>query len=114
MGVGGLPLTVTYLTVFHPELPHHIVQGTAMVSMIPSIITSAVSYAASGHTPLAIAGALTCGSSAGALFGASVALRLSDETLRSVYMASLVVLGGRSLVAACRNVRVMARHGAQA
>ena len=32
--------------------------------------------------------------------GAEVALRLDEDTLRNIYMASLVVLGGRSFVSA--------------
>ena len=38
MGVSGLPLTMSYLTMFAPNLPHHVVQGMAMVSVVPSVL----------------------------------------------------------------------------
>lgn len=34
MGVGGLPLAMSYLTLTCPHLPHHLVQGTAMASVV--------------------------------------------------------------------------------
>ena len=55
MGVGGLPLTISYLTLSLPEMPHHIVQGTAMCSVLPSVLTSAYIQGKAGHTPLALA-----------------------------------------------------------
>ena len=101
MGIGGLPLTMSYLTAV-VGLPHHLVQGTAQLAVAPSAITSAVSRL---HVvPAASAAAVTVGAMCGASVGASVALRTSEERLRELYMLSLVVLGGRSVVAAGRNL----------
>jgi hypothetical protein len=44
------------------------------------------------------------GSSLGSLSGAKFALYLTETQLRQLYMASLVVLGGRSLVGAMGNI----------
>jgi len=104
MGVGGLPLTISYLTLTLPDLPHHLVQGTAMCSVLPSVLTSAYVQAKAGHTPLKLAAAVCCGSVLGSCVGAKMALALDEDTLRSAFIASLVVLGGRSFFAASMSI----------
>ena len=113
MGVGGLPVTMSYLTLA-TDLPHHLVQGTAMASVAPSVLTSALARAGGGHTPLGVAAAVTCGSVVGSQLGAGVALSLSEENLRALYMVSLVLLGGRSFIAAGKNVATLMRASAAA
>ena len=104
MGVGGAPLTMSYLTLA-TDLPHHLVQGTMLVAVLPAVLTSAFSLAAGGHTPLLLAAAVCFGSITGSAVGANVALMLNESQLRQVYMASLLILGGRSVVAAGGNIR---------
>lgn len=53
--------------------------------------------------------AVALGSSVGSYAGAEFALYLSEAQLRQLYMASLVVLGGRSLLGAIGNVRRLSR-----
>ena len=108
MGVGGLPLAVSYLTL-SSGLPHHLVQGTAMAACLPAILTSAASLGLRGHTPLATAVAVATGSMAGSAAGAQFALSLSEDQLRAVYVGSLVLLGGRSFVAAVGNASRLAK-----
>lgn len=104
IGIGGLPLTMSYLTAV-AEMPHHLVQGTTQLAVAPSAITSALSRV---HViPAGSAVAVTLGAMGGATVGASLALRTSEERLRELYMLSLVVLGGRSVVAAGRNLRTI-------
>lgn len=113
MGVGGLPLAMSYLTLACPELPHHLVQGTAMAAVVPGVLAAAASHAASGNVPARLLACVAVGSAAGAAAGAKGALVLSEETLRDLYMASLLLLGGRSLVGAGRDLRaLLARRGA--
>lgn len=102
LGVGGLPLTMSYLTAF-TDLPHHLVQGTAMLAVAPSIVTSALTRL--DAVPKVTAAAVTVGAMVGAAAGASVALRTSEARLRELYMLSLAVLGGRSFVSAGHNLR---------
>lgn len=83
MGVGGLPVTMSYLTLA-TDLPHHLVQGTAMASVAPSVLTSALARAGGGHTPLGVAAAVTCGSVVDSQLGAGVALSMSEENLRAL------------------------------
>ena len=108
MGVGGLPITMTYLTVA-TALPHHLVQGTAMTAMAPAVLVSAVTRARGGHTPLALAAAVTAGSLAGSTVGAEVALSLSEERLRELFMLSLLILGGNACRRAVINLQSMYR-----
>ena len=106
MGVGGLPLTMPYLTAF-TGLPHHEIQGTAVLAVAPSAMTSAVSRL---HVvPMGPTVAVAAGAMAGAMAGASVALHTSETRLRELYMASLLLLGGRSFVSAGMNIRSLMR-----
>lgn len=102
MGVGGLPLAMSYLTE-STHLPHHVVQGTAVCALIPSILTSAVSRVAS--IPLLTAASVAGGAVVGGALGAQLALQLEQEQLRHLYMASLVVFGSRSIMGASRNIQ---------
>lgn len=56
-----------------------------------------------------LSAAVALGSSVGSYAGAEFALYLSEAQLRQLYMASLVVLGGRSLVGAVGNVHRLSR-----
>lgn len=112
MGVGGLPVVMSYLTLASP-LPHHLIQGTAMCSVAPSVLTSALTHVQSGATPLRVAAAVTAGSVTGVALGAQLALSLPEQRLRELFMASLVVLGGRSFVGALRNSANIIRRGAK-
>jgi uncharacterized membrane protein YfcA len=58
MGVGGLPFTMSYLTEF-TDLHHHVVQGTSVCSVIPSILTSVFSRMT--VIPMATAGMVSVG-----------------------------------------------------
>eukprot|EP01052_Picozoa_sp_SAG31_P033207 SAG31_NODE_3723_length_3948_cov_4.219018_3_plen_300_part_00 len=109
MGVGGLPVAMSYLTVASP-LPHHLIQGTAMCAVAPSVLVSSITHIQSGATPLGVAVAVTAGSVTGAALGARLALSLPEQTLRELFMASLVLLGGRSFVAAVRNTANIVRR----
>ncbi|CAJ1956323.1 unnamed protein product [Cylindrotheca closterium] len=102
MGVGGLPLTMSYITEA-THLPHHYVQGTAVCALIPSILVSAASRIHS--IPVQAAVSVALGAMVGGYGGAQVALDLTEEQLRTIYMTSLVVFGGRSTFGAARNIR---------
>mmetsp|Transcript_29600 Transcript_29600/g.71240 ORF Transcript_29600/g.71240 Transcript_29600/m.71240 type:complete len:112 (+) Transcript_29600:3-338(+) len=102
MAVGGLPLTMSYITEA-THLPHHYVQGTAVCALIPSILVSAASRI---HAiPMQAAVSVALGAMVGGYGGAQMALGLTEEQLRTVYMTSLVVFGGRSTFGAARNIR---------
>jgi uncharacterized membrane protein YfcA len=102
MGVGGLPLTMSYLTEC-TDLPHHVVQGTAPCALVPSIVTSAVSRR--GAIPFRMASLVAGGAVVGGWTGSQIALQTSEEQLRQFYMMSLILFGSRSMMAAGQNVR---------
>ena len=111
MGVGGGPLAVSFLTVT-TTLPHHLIQGTAACGVVPGMLAAGAFHLLHGKVPLAACAAVTAGSAAGGIFGAQVALGLSEDHLRQCYMASLLLLGGRSFVAAGRNLQAVAARRA--
>jgi len=102
MGVGGLPLTISYITET-TELPHHYVQGTAVCALIPSILVSAASRMK--VIPLQTAGCVALGAMVGGYGGATVALDLTEDQLRFLFMGSLALFGGRSTIGAIRNIQ---------
>ena len=79
------------------------VQGTALVAVIPSILVSTASRM--NAIPVHTAGWVALGVMGGGYGGAKVALSLSEDCLRFLYMGSLVLFGGRSTVGAFRNIR---------
>jgi uncharacterized membrane protein YfcA len=109
MGVGGGPLVMSYLTLATP-LEHHLVQGTAACAVAPGMCAASLSHACAGTVSLGVASIVTAGAALGALGGTRAALWLSEEQLRTVYMASLVLLGGRAFVAALSNVASITRR----
>lgn len=54
MGVGGLPLAISYLTLA-TSMPHHLVQGTAMCSVVPGVVASALSHLTAGSVSVMLA-----------------------------------------------------------
>lgn len=109
MGVGGGPLVMSYLTLATP-LEHHLVQGTAACAVAPGMCAASLSHACAGTVPLGVASVVTAGAALGALGGTRAALWLSEEQLRTVYIASLILLGGRSFVAALSNIASITRR----
>jgi len=101
-GIGGLPLTISYITEA-THLPHQYVQGTAICAVIPSILTSTISRM--DLIPLKISGWVGLGALLGGYLGAEIALELSEEHLRRLYMSCLVLFGARSYYGAFYNIR---------
>lgn len=104
MGVGGLPLTVSYITEAS-GIEHHKVQGTAICAVIPAVVMSAISRM--NVVPPVTAAVVSVGAATGGCAGAKAALYLSEDTLRHLYMGSLVILGGRSVFGAGKNITSM-------
>ena len=106
MGVGGLPITISYLTV-STDLHHHTIQGTAVCSLIPAILVSAASrWSVVPVQPALFAAA---GAVLGSYAGSHFALHLDEDRLRQLYMGSLVLFGSRSVYGAIANLRNILR-----
>ncbi|KAL7532530.1 hypothetical protein ACHAWF_004170 [Thalassiosira exigua] len=102
MGVGGLPLTISYLTV-NTDLHHHEIQGTAVVALVPAILMSAASRISA--IPPAAAACVAAGAFGGGLGGAKLALGISEDNLRHLFMGSLCFFGGINMMGAARNIQ---------
>jgi uncharacterized membrane protein YfcA len=105
-GIGGLPLAVSYITEA-THLPHQYVQGTAICAVIPPILTSALSRR--DMIPMKISAWVGFGAFLGGHVGATMAMHLSEERLRQLYMGFLVLFGGRSFCGAAFNIRNLYR-----
>eukprot|EP00629_Pelagomonadales_sp_RCC1024_P006619 CAMPEP_0119284926 /NCGR_PEP_ID=MMETSP1329-20130426/31262_1 /TAXON_ID=114041 /ORGANISM="Genus nov. species nov., Strain RCC1024" /LENGTH=239 /DNA_ID=CAMNT_0007285627 /DNA_START=114 /DNA_END=830 /DNA_ORIENTATION=+ len=92
MGVGGLPLTMSYLTLA-TDTPHHLVQGTAMTAVAPAVCYSAAGRFLAGEVGIRTIALAAAGSATGTAIGSQVALALSEDELRGCFMGSLVLLG---------------------
>lgn len=105
-GIGGLPLAVSYITEA-THLPHQYVQGTAICAVIPPILTSA--FSRRDMIPKKISAWVGFGAFLGGHVGATMAMHLSEERLRQLYMGFLVLFGGRSFCGAAFNIRNLYR-----
>lgn len=105
-GIGGLPLAVSYITEA-THLPHQYVQGTAICAVIPPILTSTISRI--DMIPLKVSGWVGFGAFLGGHLGAAIAMHLTEEHLRQLYMVFLVLFGGRSFCGAAFNIRNLYR-----
>ena len=86
-------------------LHHHYIQGTAITSLIPSIITSAYSRRSAIIPHIPITGCVTMGAIIGSYVGSYYTIHyLNENQLRNLYMISLFVFGSRSIVGACQNL----------
>ena len=93
---------ISYLTVA-TDLSHHEVQGTAVVTLIPAIIMSAASRMS--VIPVSTTACVAGGAFGGGLFGAKIALDLSEEKLRYLFMGSLCLFGGINMFRAAGNMQ---------
>ena len=91
----------SYLTI-STDLPHHEVQGTAVMALIPAILMSAGSRMK--VIPKTTTACVAIGAFGGGLLGAKVALGLSEEKLRYLFMGSLCLFGGINMAGAARNM----------
>mmetsp|Transcript_125 Transcript_125/g.137 ORF Transcript_125/g.137 Transcript_125/m.137 type:complete len:102 (-) Transcript_125:34-339(-) len=97
---------MSYLTL-ETDLPHHLVQGTAICSVAPGTVTSAISRI--NVVPLRSAAVVTAAAMAGGFGGAQIALWTPEDRLRYLYMLSLVVLGGQSVLRSTHAIRNILR-----
>lgn len=93
---GGILIVPTLIYLF--GLKQHEAQGTSVALMIPPIgLMAAWRYYQHGHVivPIAVCGAI--GFFLGGFFGAEIAERLSEQTLRQVFGTVLIVVGIKML-----------------
>lgn len=92
IGIGGGVIIIPAL-VYLFGLSQHQAQGTTLALLIPPIgLLAALQYYRAGYVDLKIAGLVCLGFFIGGLFGAKIAIGLSDLLLKRVFGGVLLLL----------------------
>ena len=92
IGIGGGVIIIPAL-VYLFGLTQHQAQGTTLALLIPPIgLLAALQYYRAGYVDLKIAGLVCLGFFIGGLFGAKIAIGLSDLVLKRVFGGVLLLL----------------------
>ena len=98
IGIGGGIIIIPAL-VYLFGLTQHQAQGTTLALMVPPIgLLAAFEYYRAGHVDLKIAGLICLGFFVGGLFGAKIAVGLSELLLKRIFGAVLLLVALRMLV----------------
>lgn len=98
IGIGGGIIIIPAL-VYLFGLTQHQAQGTTLALMIPPIgLLAALEYYRAGQVDLKIAGLICLGFFVGGLFGAKIAVGLSDLLLRRIFGAVLLLVALKMLI----------------
>ncbi len=93
LGIGGAVFVIPAL-VFLFGWSQHLAQGTTLAMLVPPIgILAAWQYYRAGHVDLKVAAILCAGFFIGGYFGGMAANHISDDTLRRVFGAALILIG---------------------
>jgi uncharacterized membrane protein YfcA len=98
-GVGGGIIMVPFLVII-AGFTQQMAQGISLAAMIPTAFSGAVRYVRGGNLNLWVAVALCVGSIPGARFGADLAQRLPQATLRSLFALFMVAVAARVMPSA--------------
>ena len=93
-GVGGGIIMVPALVVL-AGFTQHMAQGVSLAAMVPTALVGAARYMKEGNVNLWVALALCVGSIPAARFGAEVAQRLPQTTLRMLFALFMVAVAAR-------------------
>jgi uncharacterized membrane protein YfcA len=92
VGVGGGILIVPTLVLLF-GMTQHQAQGTSLAVLIPPVgILGAMTYYKGGYIDLKVAGIICLGFIFGALYGARIAVSISDEILKKVFGVFLLLV----------------------
>lgn len=92
VGIGGGILIVPSLVLLF-GMTQHQAQGTSLAVLIPPVgILAAMTYYKEGLIDLRVAGIICAGFVIGALFGAKVAISLSDAVMKKVFGIVLLLV----------------------
>ena len=98
IGIGGGVIIIPVL-VYLFRFSQHQAQGTTLALMVlPIGLLAALQYYKAGFVDVKVAGLICLGFFVGGLFGAKVAVGLSDDLLGRIFGGVLLVLGLRMLM----------------
>jgi uncharacterized membrane protein YfcA len=89
-GVGGGIIMVPFL--LFTGSTQHMAQGISLAAMVPTALVGAARYMKEGNTNLLVAAALCVGSIPAAAYGADLAQRLPQTTLRTGFALFMVAV----------------------
>lgn len=93
-GVGGGIIMVPFLLLIAGST-QHMAQGISLAVMVPTALVGAFRYMKEGNVNLWVAAALCAGSIPAARFGADLAQRLPQTTLRTLFALFMVGVAAR-------------------
>jgi uncharacterized membrane protein YfcA len=93
-GVGGGIIMVPFLVLI-TGFPQHMAQGISLAAMVPTALVGAARYMKEGNVNLWVALAVCVGSLPAARFGAELAQRLPQTTLRTLFALFMVAVAVR-------------------
>lgn len=94
-GVGGGVILVPFM-VLAIDLSQHAAEGTSLLVIIPTAIAGVLVHKRKGFVSLAKALLLGAGGAVGAVLGATLALRIEEDSLTKTFAVFLVVFGART------------------
>lgn len=94
LGIGGGVIMVPALVVIF-GFTQHMAQGISLAAMVPTALVGAARYMRDGNVNIWIALALCIGSIPAAQFGAGLAQRLPQSTLRALFALLMVAVAAR-------------------
>lgn len=99
IGIGGGVFIIPAL-VFFFGMSQHQAQGTTLALLVPPIgLLAAWTYYKQGHVDLKVAALICAGFFIGGLFGAKIAVGLSNRVLRKIFGAALLLIAARMIFA---------------
>ena len=101
LGIGGGLLMVPGMVLLM-GITQHVAEGTSLLVIIPTAVVGAYTHWRNGYVAVAMAGSLAAAGIVGALAGSHVALGVSNHTLKILFVAYLLVMGGRMVLPARR------------
>jgi len=97
VGIGGGIILIPALVYFY-GFSQHMAQGTSTAMLLPPIgVLAAYTYYKSGYVDVRAAALLCAGFVLGGLFGAKLAVSLSNETLRRGFGVLLFLISARMI-----------------
>jgi uncharacterized membrane protein YfcA len=108
LGVGGGTVSVPALLM--AGMNHHTAQGTSLLAMVPSAISGAREYLATGHLSTRSAVLAAAAAAVGAASGSAAAGALPQHQLKTVFVAFLAAIAARQAASTLRAQHQPAAH----